>query len=126
MPIERSADDPLPRGAGETVLVVDDETSILSITSETLQAFGYNVVTANNGAEAVALYAQKKDTISAILTDLSMPVMDGRATIYALLKINPKAKIIAMSGMDENESVAKASTAGIKHFISSPTPRPRS
>jgi PAS domain S-box-containing protein len=112
--------DILVKGAGETILVVDDETSILSITSETLQAFGYNVVTASNGAEAVAIYAQQKERIAVILTDLSMPVMDGRATIYALLKINPKAKIIAMSGMDEAESVAKASTAGIKHFISKP------
>ena len=120
VPQQSDKDDELPRGNGETILVVDDETSILSITSETLQAFGYNVVTASNGAEAVALYAQKKEHIAAILTDLSMPVMDGRATIYALLKINPKAKIIAMSGMDENETVAKASTAGIKHFISKP------
>ncbi len=119
-PEPSNTEDALPRGAGEVILVVDDEESILTITSETLQAFGYNVVTANNGAEAVAVYAQQKDRISAILTDLSMPVMDGRATIYALLKINPKAKIIAMSGMDENESVAKASTAGIKHFISKP------
>ncbi len=119
-PEETDTENPLPRGSGETILVVDDETSILMITSETLQAFGYSVVTANNGAEAVAIYAQQKDKISAILTDLSMPVMDGRATIYALLKINPKAKIIAMSGMDENESVAKASTAGVKHFISKP------
>ncbi len=110
----------LPRGSGETILVVDDEPSILSITSETLQAYGYNVVTACNGAEGVAVYAQQKKKIAIILTDLSMPVMDGRATIYALLKINPKAKIIAMSGMDEAESVAKASTAGIKHFISKP------
>jgi PAS domain S-box-containing protein len=117
---KQAADDVLPRGSGETILVVDDEISILTITSETLQAFGYNVVTAGNGAEAVAIYAQQKDKISAILTDLSMPVMDGRATIYALLKINPKAKIVAMSGMDESESVAKASTAGIKHFISKP------
>jgi two-component system cell cycle sensor histidine kinase/response regulator CckA len=113
-------DEHLPRGAGETVLVVDDETSILSITSETLQAFGYQVVTASNGAEAVAIYALHKEKIAMILTDLSMPVMDGRATIYALLKINPKAKIVAMSGMDEADSVAKASTAGIKHFISKP------
>jgi PAS domain S-box-containing protein len=110
----------LPRGAGETILVVDDEQSILSITGETLQAFGYHVLTASNGAEAVAIYAQQKRKIAVILTDLSMPVMDGRATIYAMLKINPKAKIIAMSGMDEAESVAKASTAGIKHFISKP------
>ncbi len=119
-PDEVSKDDELPRGAGQTILVIDDEASILSITSETLQAFGYKVVTATNGAEAVAVYAQQKDEIAAILTDLSMPVMDGRATIYAMLKINPKAKIIAMSGMDESESVAKASTAGIKHFISKP------
>jgi PAS domain S-box-containing protein len=110
----------LPRGNGETVLVVDDETSILSITSETLQSYGYNVLTACNGAEGVAIYAQKRNKIAIVLTDLSMPVMDGRATIYAILKINPKAKIIAMSGMDEAESVAKASTAGIKHFISKP------
>jgi PAS domain S-box-containing protein len=119
-PEQPDQENPLPRGAGETILVVDDEVSILSITSETLQAFGYKVITANNGAEAVALYAQQKDKISIILTDLSMPVMDGRATIYALLKINPKAKIVAMSGMDESESVARASTAGIKHFISKP------
>jgi len=110
----------LPRGNGETILVVDDEVSILTITGETLQAYGYNVLTAGNGAEAVAIYAQQRKKIAIILTDLSMPVMDGRATIYALLKINPKAKIIAMSGMDEAESVAKASTAGIKHFISKP------
>ena len=103
-----------------TILVIDDESSILSITGETLQAYGYNVLTASNGAEGVAIYATKQKKIAIVLTDLSMPVMDGRATIYAILKINPKAKIIAMSGMDEAESVAKASTAGIKHFISKP------
>ena len=102
------------------VLVVDDEPSIVSITRQTLESFGYRMLNAQNGAEAVALYAQQANDIAMILTDLSMPVMDGRATIYALLKINPKAKIIAMSGMDENESVAKASTAGVKHFISKP------
>ena len=119
--VEEDFEEPiLPRGKGETILVVDDEESILTITSETLQTYGYNVITASNGAEAVAIYAQHKKKIALILTDISMPVMDGRATIYALLKINPKAKIVAMSGMDESESVAKASTAGIKHFISKP------
>jgi PAS domain S-box-containing protein len=120
IPEEGVEDVSLPRGSGETILVVDDETSILTITSETLQTFGYKVMTACNGAEGVAIYAQEKEKIAIVLTDLSMPVMDGRATIYALLKINPKAKIVAMSGMDEADSVAKASTAGIKHFISKP------
>jgi PAS domain S-box-containing protein len=120
VPDETREETSLPRGSGQMILVVDDEASILSITSDTLLAFGYQVVTASNGAEAVAIYAQQKDKITTILTDLSMPVMDGRATIYALLKINPKAKIVAMSGMDEADSVAKASTAGVKHFISKP------
>jgi PAS domain S-box-containing protein len=120
VPEEGNEEINLPRGSGETILVVDDETSILSITSETLQTYGYEVVTACNGAEAVAIYAQQKEKIAMTLTDLSMPVMDGRATIYALLKINPKAKIIAMSGLDEADSAAKTSTAGVKHFISKP------
>jgi PAS domain S-box-containing protein len=110
----------LPRGCGETILVVDDEPSIIAITQHTLESFGYKMVMATNGAEAVAVYAQHRDAIAAILTDLSMPVMDGRATVYALLKINPQAKIIAMSGLDESKSAIMAANAGIKHFISKP------
>ncbi len=110
----------LPRGNGETVLVVDDEPSIVLITRQTLESFGYRMITAQNGAEAVACYAQERDNIAVILTDLSMPVMDGRATIYAMLKINPKVKIIAMSGMDESQSAIMATNAGIKHFIPKP------
>jgi len=110
----------LPRGQNEIILVVDDEPSIVSITRQTLESFGYRMLTAQNGAEAVALYAQQAGDIAMILTDLSMPVMDGRATIYALLKINPKAKIVAMSGMDESKSAIMAANAGIKHFISKP------
>jgi CheY-like chemotaxis protein len=110
----------LPRGRDEMILVVDDEPSIVSITRQTLEAFGYRMINAQNGAEAVALYAQQVNDVALILTDLSMPVMDGRATIYALLKINPKAKIVAMSGMDESKSAIMAANAGIKHFISKP------
>jgi len=110
----------LPRGNNELILVVDDEPSIVSVTRQTLESFGYRMLNAQNGAEAVALYAQQVGDVAMILTDLSMPVMDGRATIYALLKINPKAKIVAMSGMDESKSAIMAANAGIKHFISKP------
>ena len=110
----------LPRGRGETILVVDDEPSIIAITQQTLESFGYHMITAVNGAEAVAAYAQNLDKVAVILTDLSMPVMDGRATVYALLKINPRARIVAMSGLDESRSAIMAANAGIKHFISKP------
>lgn len=111
-----------PRGMGETVLVVDDEASILTITCQTLQAFGYRVLTAGDGADAVAVYAQHKDDIAVILTDMMMPVMDGPATIHALARINPAVRIIAASGLNANGGAAKVSVSGVnvKHFLTKP------
>ncbi len=110
----------LPRGNGEKVLVVDDEASILAITSQTLQAFGYRVLTATDGAEAVALYAQHRHEIAVVLTDMSMPILDGAATIRALMRINPGVKIIAASGLMANGGLAKFSGEGVKHFLTKP------
>jgi len=110
----------LPRGNGETILVVDDETSILIITSQTLQAFGYQVLTATDGAEAVAIYAQHRHEIAVVLTDMMMPIMDGPATIRALTKIDPAVKIVAASGRNASAEVAKASGIGVKHFLTKP------
>jgi two-component system cell cycle sensor histidine kinase/response regulator CckA len=89
----------LPRGNGETVLVVDDEASIIIITTQTLQAFGYRVLSAVDGAEAIAVYAEHKEEIAVVLTDMTMPIMDGAAVIRALTKINPSVRIIAASGL---------------------------
>ncbi|MEZ0260442.1 MAG: ATP-binding protein [Alphaproteobacteria bacterium] len=114
------AEQEAPRGNGETILIVDDEASILAITSQTLQAFGYKVMTSTNGAEAVAVYAQHRNDIAVVLTDMMMPIMDGGATIQALKKINPSVKIIAASGLDANGSVAKATEAGVCHFLKKP------
>ena len=110
----------LPRGEGETILLVDDEASILTITSQTLQAFGYRVLEATNGAEAVAVYAEHKNEIAVVLTDMMMPVMDGPATIHALTRMTPGIKIIGASGLNENSGVARASGAGLKHFLTKP------
>lgn len=110
----------LPRGNGETVLVVDDESSILIVTGQTLQAFGYRVLTATDGADALAIYVQHKEEIAVVLTDMMMPVMDGAATIQALMRINPGVKIIAASGLNANGGAAKASGGGAKHFLAKP------
>jgi CheY-like chemotaxis protein len=110
----------LPRGNGETILVVDDEASILTITSQTLQAFDYRVLIATNGADAVAIYLEHKSEVAVVLTDMMMPVMDGPATIHALTRINPAIKIIAASGLNSNRGVAKVSEASVKHFLMKP------
>jgi len=110
----------IPQGNGETILVVDDEASILAVTSDTLEAFGYRTLTANDGAEAVAVYQQNRDEISAVLTDMTMPIMDGSATIRALLEINPAVKIIASSGFKPNNGVNKPSDAAGEFFLAKP------
>jgi PAS domain S-box-containing protein len=110
----------LPRGNDETILVIDDEDSILTVTSQTLQAFGYRVLTATNGADGLAVYVQHKNEIAVVLTDMMMPVMDGAATIRALLRINPAVKIIASSGLRTNGGEAKTSGIGIKCFLTKP------
>lgn len=110
----------LPKGKGELILVVDDELAIREITKTSLETYNYQVLTASDGIEAIALYAQQKDEISVVLTDMMMPSMDGQTTIRTLHKINPQVKIIAMSGFASNGTVAQASGTGVKAFLSKP------
>lgn len=115
-----AADSGLPRGNNELVLVVDDEESILNLAQNVLKRFGYRVLLAPNGVEAVALYARRQKEVDAVITDMVMPVMDGPATIVALKAINPNVKIIGSSGLASQDGVAKAEEAGIRHFIPKP------
>ena len=110
----------LPRGNGELILVVDDEESICRILQSTLERFGYRVLVAANGAEAVALYAQNGAEIAVVLTDMAMPVMDGPATIVALKAMNPAVRIIGSSGLSSNLGVEKALGAGVLRFVPKP------
>ncbi len=112
--------EPLPRGHGDLVLVVDDEQAILTTLSRALERHGYRVLTARDGAEAVALYARHGSEIAVVITDMMMPVMDGPATIVALQRLNPQVRIIGASGLDANGKVAKAAGSGVKHFLPKP------
>jgi PAS domain S-box-containing protein len=111
---------PAPRGNGETILVVDDEASILSISRQALEAFGYQVLTASNGAEALALFAQQRARIAAVLTDMAMPVLDGAALIYALRRIDPGVKVIAASGLKSNVQSMEPFGLGTTCFLAKP------
>ena len=110
----------LPLGRGELVLVVDDEDSIRQITKGTLETFGYRVIIASDGTEAVALYAQNRDDVACVITDMMMPFMDGPATIRALQKMNPQVKIIAASGLGGQDKAAEATGGGAQLFLPKP------
>ncbi|HME53154.1 MAG TPA: PAS domain S-box protein [Candidatus Lokiarchaeia archaeon] len=90
------------RGQGELILIIDDEEMIRTITTATLEEHGYDAITASDGAEGIALYAQQKDKIAAVLLDMMMPIMDGYACTRALQKLNPTVKIIGISGLGQN------------------------
>jgi len=110
----------LPLGNGELILVVDDEESIREITRGTLETFGYTVMTASDGTEALALYADKKNEIAIVLTDMVMPFMDGPATIRALQRMNPQVRIIAASGLGAGQRAGEGTLEGVSVFLNKP------
>lgn len=126
LPAQETAETPeekeleLPHGSGELVLIIDDEPSIREITKTSLEAYNYKAITASDGIEAIALYAEYRDKISIVLTDMLMPSMDGITTIRTLHKINPNVKIIVISGLATSDKMNAAYDLGIKAFLSKP------
>jgi PAS domain S-box-containing protein len=108
------------QGNGELILIVDDEAAIREVTKTSLEKYNYQAITASDGIEAIALYAERQQEISLVLTDMLMPFMDGITTIRTLQKINPEVKIIAMSGLASSDKVNTVYDMGIKAFLSKP------
>jgi PAS domain S-box-containing protein len=96
------------RGSGELVLVVDDEVQIRDVTAATLAHFGYRVLVAADGVEALALFAARSSEISVVVTDLSMPKLDGAAVAGVVQRLNPKAKVLLVSGLASGDRNADA------------------
>ena len=68
----------------------------------------------------MAQYAQHRDKVAGVLTDLAMPVMDGLATMRVLRKMNPNVKIIAASGIKSDTALAQEVNPEIKYFLDKP------
>jgi len=87
-----------PPGQGELVLVVDDEPAIRGAAERTLKRHHYEVILANDGIDAVAQFTSHRDTVRAVVTDLSMPLMDGTTLCRTLRRLNPTLPIIVSTG----------------------------
>jgi len=108
------------RGAGELILVVDDEASIRVIASKLLPRHGYQVLVASDGFEATRLCASHRSEIKAAIVDLWMPLMDGAATIRELAKIDPTLPIIVSTGSLETGSQISKDCPTVRAFIPKP------
>jgi PAS domain S-box-containing protein len=97
-PIRIESDKAHPKSCGETVLLVEDEPSILAITSRILGKLGYNVLHANSPVEALRQEKLHNGRIHLLITDVVMPEMSGRELARELLPRQPKLKCLFMSG----------------------------
>ena len=105
------------RGAGEMILVVDDEEPVLRMTTLVLESFGYRVLPAISGAEAETLFRAHRNEIKVVFTDMTMPGMDGATLIRKVHEIDPRARVIAASGLGAAQA---ARVAGVRRFLSKP------
>ncbi len=104
----------------ETIMLVDDEETIIDVSREILEALGYTVYSATNGKEAIELYRLKKDEIDLVILDMIIPEMGGGEIFDALKLINPDVNVILSSGYSMNGQASKIMEKGCRAFIQKP------
>ena len=107
-------------GHGETIMIVDDEATVLKVMTRSLEKSGYRVIAAGDGEEAYALYSKYQEDIRLVITDLAMPGMDGPSLIAALRKINPAVRVICTSGLGSYTEKESLTDLGILAILSKP------
>ncbi len=107
------------KGQG-TILLVDDEETVLAVAKKILEKFGFEVMTAENGEIAVELYSKHHKDITAVLMDLTMPKLDGEAAYTQMKLINPDARVILSSGYNEQELSERFGGKATAGFIQKP------
>jgi CheY-like chemotaxis protein len=115
-----AAEQRAPRGAGQLVLVVDDEKPILHMVSVILDSAGYKCLKATNGPEAIELYRSRRKEVRAVLLDMMMPGMDGMTVLRRLLEMEPDLCVIAASGLRGHGRMHEMLAAGAKAFLQKP------
>ena len=107
-------------GGSETILIVDDDGTIVETTCEILKALGYSVLTACSGEQALEVYRSAKDRIDLVLLDLMMPGMKGDETFRQLKSIDPEARVILMSGYNVEKELEAILSLGFDGFLKKP------
>jgi PAS domain S-box-containing protein len=108
------------KGGTETILVVDDEDTIREIAEGMLGKFGYKVIMAANGEEALEIFQKEKDSISLVILDLIMPGIGGKKCLQEILKMDPSQKVVVASGYSVNGSVRDVLETGARGYLKKP------
>jgi len=113
-------DPPAPLGGTGHVLVIDDEPVVRTALSAALVVLGYEVSQAASGAEGVELYQARAGAFRAVVLDMSMQGMGGRATYLALRAIDPDVRVLLVSGYTLNDEIQEVLDLGVRGFLSKP------
>ncbi len=117
--IEKERREKIP-GGSETVLLVDDEPTVLEVLQDFLHRFGYKTLTTTSGEEALERYEIDEERIDLVILDLNMPGMGGNRCLEELLKLDPKAKVIISSGYTGGNEIDHLLLSGSAEFIAKP------
>jgi PAS domain S-box-containing protein len=109
----------LPNGGTETILLADDEALIRSVGRIILQRYGYQVLLAADGQDAVELYQRQRERIDLVILDLTMPRLSGRDTFQQLFAIDPRVRVLFASGYSI-EQMSEVENDRICGFVSKP------
>jgi len=110
---------PEPKGGGP-ILLVDDDQLLLESTGALIEMMGFTLLTANDGVEAVEVFRQHQDEIRCVITDLTMPRMDGWGALAALRQLKPTVPVILTSGYDRAEVLSGAHPVRPDAFLGKP------
>lgn len=110
---------PVLRG-NETVLLVEDEPAVRELIRRVLSRFGYFVLTAGNGEEALRVLAAHRGAIHVLLTDVVMPVMGGRVLAERVRELRPEVSVLFMSGYTEDVALLEGVRRSEADFIQKP------
>jgi CheY-like chemotaxis protein len=112
---------PIPGGSGEQILFVDDEPALASLGKKILERLGYEVTMQTSALEAVELVRARPDLFDLVITDLTMPGMDGVKFGSELLRIRPTLPVIITTGYSSVMTTGKARKLGFAGFLGKPS-----
>jgi PAS domain S-box-containing protein len=110
----------MPKGGKETILLTEDDEVVLDLIRSLLEGFGYTVILAKDGQEAVQRYLEHKDSIKLLILDVVMPKKTGKEVYDEIKRIQPDIKVIFISGYDDDIVARKGIFAAEQHFIAKP------
>ncbi|MBL9087977.1 MAG: PAS domain S-box protein, partial [Planctomycetia bacterium] len=119
-PPARAAD--AVRGGG-TVLVIDDDPTVLEVVSRMLAGAGYDVVFAAEGREGVERFRAEKDRVRAVLLDMTMPGLSSEETLKQIRAVRGDVKVLVISGFTQEDAMARFAGLGVEGFVQKPFER---